>query len=71
MLQPLAASPNVKWLNSRPTYFPRAKHSSLTVSPLAARTDGGKCTSILGSYSPMTPGRERGIERERERERER
>lgn len=39
------------------TYFPRAKHSSLTVTPLAARTDVGKCTSILGSYSPMIPGK--------------
>lgn len=39
------------------TYFPRAKHSSLTVAPLAASTDVGKCTSILGSYSPMTPAK--------------
>lgn len=39
------------------TYFPRAKHSSLTVAPLAARTDVGKCTSILGSYSPMIPAK--------------
>lgn len=39
------------------TYFPRAKHSSLTVAPLAARTDVGKCTSIFGSYSPMIPAK--------------
>lgn len=45
------------------TYFPRAKHSSLTVTPLAASTDVGKCTSILGSYSPMTPGWGRGQRR--------
>lgn len=41
------------WCHS--TYFPRAKHSNLTVTPLAASTVWGKCASILGSYSPMTP----------------
>lgn len=45
------------------TYFPRAKHSSLTVAPLAVRTDVGKCTSILGSYSPMIPAKvKRGMQ---------
>lgn len=44
----------VGWLCQR-TYFPRAKHSSLTVMPLAASTVWGKCASILGSYSPITP----------------
>lgn len=37
------------------TYFPRAKHSSLAVPPLAVETVSGNCTSILGSYSPITP----------------
>lgn len=37
------------------TYFPRAKHSSLAVAPLAVGTVSGNCTSILGSYSPITP----------------
>lgn len=37
------------------TYFPRAKHSSLAVAPLAVETVSGNCTSILGSYSPITP----------------
>lgn len=37
------------------TYLPRAKHSSLAVAPLAVGTVSGNCTSILGSYSPMTP----------------
>lgn len=37
------------------TYFPRAKHSRRTVTPLAANSLWGKCTSILGSYSPITP----------------
>lgn len=36
-------------------YFPRAKHSSVTVDPLAASTLSGKLTSIFGSYSPITP----------------
>ncbi len=44
----------VGWLCQH-TYFPRAKHSSLTVMPLAASTVWGKCASILGSYSPITP----------------
>lgn len=44
----------VGWLCQH-TYFPRAKHSSLTVTPLAASTVWGKCASILGSYSPITP----------------
>lgn len=38
-----------------PAYFPRAKHSSVTVDPLAAGTLSGKLTSIFGSYSPITP----------------
>jgi len=41
------------------TYFPRAKHSSLTVTPLAASTVWGKCASILGSYSPITPKKQK------------
>lgn len=40
-------------------YFPRAKHSSFTSDSFAAGTDSGKWTSILGSYSPMTPTRGR------------
>lgn len=36
-------------------YFPRAKHSSFTADSFAAGTDSGKWTSILGSYSPITP----------------
>lgn len=39
-------------------YFPRAKHSSFTVDPLATWTNSGNWTSIFGSYSPITPGRE-------------
>lgn len=39
-------------------YFPRAKHSSLTVEPLATWTNSGNWTSILGSYSPITPEEE-------------
>ena len=35
--------------------MPRAKHSSLAVAPLAVGTVSGNCTSILGSYSPITP----------------
>lgn len=41
------------------TYFPRAKHSSLTVTPFAASTVWGKCASILGSYSPITPKKQK------------
>lgn len=37
------------------TYLPRAKHSRVTIDPLAAGTVSGKWTSILGSYSPMAP----------------
>lgn len=37
------------------TYFPSAKHSSFTVEPLAAGSVSGNWTSILGSYSPITP----------------
>lgn len=37
------------------TYFPSAKHSSLTVELLATGTTSGNCTSIFGSYSPITP----------------
>lgn len=37
------------------TYFPSAKHSSRTVEPLATWTISGNCTSIFGSYSPITP----------------
>lgn len=37
------------------TYFPKAKHSSFTVVPLAVGTVSGNCTSIFGSYSPITP----------------
>lgn len=36
-------------------YFPRAKHSRVTVDPFAAGTLSGKLTSIFGSYSPITP----------------
>lgn len=44
------------------TYFPRAKHSSLAVAPLAVETVSGNCTSILGSYSPITPvNRKKGL----------
>lgn len=39
-------------------YFPRAKHSSFTVDPLAMWTNSGNWTSIFGSYSPITPRRE-------------
>lgn len=39
-------------------YFPRAKHSSFTVDPLATWTNSRNWTSIFGSYSPITPGRE-------------
>lgn len=39
------------------TYFPRAKHSSFTVEPLATWTNSGNWTSIFGSYSPITPER--------------
>lgn len=38
------------------TYFPSAKHSSLTVEPFATGTISGNWTSIFGSYSPITPG---------------
>ena len=41
------------------TYFPRAKHSSFTADSFAAGTESGKWTSILGSYSPITPARGR------------
>lgn len=45
------------------TYFPSAKHSSLTVELLATGTTSGNCTSIFGSYSPITPAvAERRIE---------
>lgn len=37
------------------SYFPRAKHSSLTDEPFAAYVVSGKRTSIFGSYSPITP----------------
>lgn len=37
------------------TYFPNAKHSRRTVEPLATWTTSGNCTSIFGSYSPITP----------------
>lgn len=43
------------------TYLPSAKHSILTVDPLAAVTVYGKWTSIFGSYSPITPGKQRKI----------
>lgn len=36
------------------TYFPKAKHSSFTDDPLETRRASGNCTSILGSYSPIT-----------------
>lgn len=39
----------------RGTYFPSAKHSSLTVELFATGTTSGNCTSIFGSYSPITP----------------
>lgn len=42
------------------TYFPSAKHSSFTVEPLAAARVSGNWTSILGSYSPITPGGDNG-----------
>lgn len=42
-------------LKTRLPYFPRAKHSSFTTDSFAAGTESGKCTSILGSYSPITP----------------
>lgn len=45
------------WREGGGTYFPKAKHSSLTSDSLAAGTISGKWTSILGSYSPMTPAR--------------
>lgn len=38
------------------TYFPKAKHSSFTEDPLETRRVSGNCTSILGSYSPITAG---------------
>lgn len=44
-----------KHASRNPAYFPRAKHSSVTVDPLAAETLSGKLTSIFGSYSPITP----------------
>lgn len=37
------------------SYFPRAKHSSLTDEPFAAYVVSGKRASIFGSYSPITP----------------
>lgn len=37
------------------THLPSAKHSSLAVPPLAVGTVSGNCTSIFGSYSPITP----------------
>lgn len=40
---------------SKWAYFPRAKHSSFTVEPLATWTNSGNWTSIFGSYSPITP----------------
>lgn len=46
--------PSTSWV---PAYFPRAKHSSFTVDPLATWTNSGNWTSIFGSYSPITPGR--------------
>ena len=44
-----------KHASRNPAYFPRAKHSSVTVDPFAAGTLSGKLTSIFGSYSPITP----------------
>lgn len=41
--------------NIQDTYLPKAKHSSLTVAPWATWTTSGNCTSIFGSYSPITP----------------
>lgn len=43
------------WGHPNNTYFPNAKHSRRTVEPLATWTTSGNCTSIFGSYSPMTP----------------
>ncbi len=37
------------------TYFPKAKHSSVTTDPFAAGTMSEKLTSIFGSYSPIMP----------------
>ncbi len=37
------------------TYFPSAKHSRRTVELLDTWTISGNCTSIFGSYSPITP----------------
>lgn len=56
-------APRLKWKTAEdwkhasrnPAYFPRAKHSSVTVDPFAAGTLSGKLTSIFGSYSPITP----------------
>lgn len=56
-------APRLKWKTAddwnhasrNPAYFPRAKHSSVTVDPFAAGTLSGKLTSIFGSYSPITP----------------
>lgn len=36
------------------THFPKAKHSSFTEDPLETGRVSGNCTSILGSYSPIT-----------------
>lgn len=43
------------WGHPYNTYFPNAKHSRRTVEPLATWTTSGNCTSIFGSYSPITP----------------
>lgn len=43
------------WGHLYNTYFPSAKHSRRTVEPLATWTISGNCTSIFGSYSPITP----------------
>ena len=47
--------PNIDIDTCTLTYFPRAKHSSFTTDPFAAGTVSAKCTSILGSYSPIAP----------------
>ncbi len=46
------------------TYFPSAKHSRRTVELLDTWTISGNCTSIFGSYSPITPIKKETLNRQ-------
>lgn len=55
------------WGHLCDTYFPSAKHSRRTVEPLATWTISGNCTSIFGSYSPITPLKKETLNRQANR----